>query len=144
MQVQRTKLWPAGGIDIGRKMTGTFSGQLSGLCGKRSIGSLHLCYANEGHRLWLCQIMNCPVKRYLASFYLVRITYGIYVGIWIFRIKSIDHKGHECLMLWQKSWPNDPIVCRWRWQLFCDKDQVGHECLLSQCHFRRYFKLLTP
>jgi len=34
---------PMVGIDIGRKRTGTFSGELSGLCGKRGIGSLHPC-----------------------------------------------------------------------------------------------------
>lgn len=94
-QVQRTNLWDwLVGIDNGRKRSGTFSGELSGLCGKRAIWFgvvmplvvyiLVLCNCTTLACVkWIVQLQDF-FGIFLSS---ICITYGIYVGRWIFRIK---------------------------------------------------------
>ena len=104
--------------------------------------------------------MDCPVTiRFLAFFNICHIvlcvTYGIYVGRWIFRIKLRGHKReYESLMLSVAEILTD-LFAR-EDDKFDEKDQVGERRDFSGvvgCYFKfffffgvgsSHFKLVTP
>jgi len=116
------------GIDIGRKRTGTFSGELSGLCGKRGSGSLHPC-AMEMDDIG-CAKMNWPITWFLASFYLLCITYISMLFMWVhgfLRSQAASEFDVATQTLTSEG----------------DKDQVVACLLFFRVIWDSYFKLVT-